>query len=178
MVRIWPRSPALKLCQAYRRQYGVDFISAMPTNLYGPGDKFDLRLKPRHAGPVAQNARGRLSAANRRSPIWGTGRPRREFLHVDDCADGVVLLMSHYSGEEHINVGTGQRRHDPRTGRLHRQRRWAIAAQFVYDTSRPDGSPQKRLDVTRLEALGWRAKIDLETGLRETYEWYKTKDEG
>jgi GDP-L-fucose synthase len=167
---------ALKLCQAYRRQYGVDFISAMPTNLYGPGDKFDLEAS--HVIPAL--LRKTHEAAERGEPmvaVWGTGRPRREFLHADDCADGVVHLMCHYSGEEHVNVGTGSdvtiRELADLIGKTVGYR-----GKFVYDTSRPDGAPQKRLDVTRLDALGWRAKIDLETGLRETYEWYKTKDEG
>jgi GDP-L-fucose synthase len=167
---------ALKLCQAYRRQYGVDFISAMPTNLYGPGDKFDLNAS--HVIPAL--LRKTHEAAERGEPtvtVWGTGRPRREFLHADDCADGVVHLMRHYSGEEHINVGTGSdvtiRDLADLVGKTVGYR-----GTFVYDTSRPDGAPQKRLDVTRLETLGWRAKIDLETGLRETYDWYKGKDEG
>ncbi len=166
---------ALKLCQAYRRQYGVDFISAMPTNLYGPGDKFDLDAS--HVIPAL--LRKTHEAAKRGEPtvtVWGTGRPRREFLHADDCADGVVHLMCHYSGESHINVGTGSdvtiRELADLIGRVVGYR-----GQFVYDTSRPDGAPQKRLDVTRLEALGWRSTIDLEIGLRETYDWYQRNEE-
>jgi GDP-L-fucose synthase len=167
---------ALKLCQAYRRQYGVDFISAMPTNLYGPGDKFDLDAS--HVIPAL--LRKTHEAAERGEStvtVWGTGRPRREFLHADDCADGVVHLMCNYSGESHINVGTGSdvtiRELAELIGRV-----VGYDGQLIYDTSRPDGAPQKRLDVTRLEALGWRAKIDLETGLRETYDWYKRTEEG
>ena len=167
---------ALKLCQAYRRQYGVDFISAMPTNLYGPGDKFDLEAS--HVIPAL--LRKTHEAAERGEatvPVWGTGRPRREFLHADDCADGVVHLMCHYSGEEHVNVGTGNdvtiRELADLIGKTVGYR-----GKFVYDTSRPDGAPQA---PRRLPSRGTRlarAKIDLETGLRETYEWYKTKDEG
>ena len=166
---------ALKLCQAYRRQYGLDFTSVMPTNLYGPGDTFDL-----NSGHVVPALLRKTHEAAQRGeptvPIWGTGRPRREFLHVDDCADALVFLMKHYSGEEHLNVGTGSditiRELADLIGRVVGYR-----GQFVYDTSRPDGSPQKRLDVTRLAALGWRATIDLETGLRQTYDWYKRKSE-
>ena len=166
---------ALKLCQAYRRQYGLDFTSVMPTNLYGPGDTFDL-----NSGHVVPALLRKTHEAAQRGeptvPIWGTGRPRREFLHVDDCADALVFLMKHYSGEEHLNVGTGSditiRELADLIGRVVGYR-----GQFVYDASRPDGSPQKWLDVTRLAALGWRATIDLETGLRQTYEWYKRQSE-
>jgi GDP-L-fucose synthase len=161
---------ALKLCQAYRRQYGVDFISAMPANLYGPGDKFDLQSG--HVVPAL--LRKTHEAARRNEPtvsVWGTGKPRREFLHVDDCADALIHLLCHYSGEEHINVGTGRdvtiRELTELIGRIVGYR-----GTFVFDSARPDGSPQKQLDVTRLNALGWRATIDLETGLRQTYDWY------
>ena len=138
---------ALKLCQAYRRQYGVDFISAMPTNLYGPGDKFDLDAG--HVVPAL--LRKTHEAARRGEPtvaVWGTGRPRREFLHVDDCTDALVHLLQHYSGEEHINIGTGS---DITIAELANLigRIVGYGGQFVYDVSRPDGSPQKRLDVTR-----------------------------
>ena len=167
---------ALKLCQAYRRQYGVDFISAMPTNLYGPGDKFDL-----DAGHVVPALLRKTHEANQRGEptvtVWGTGRPRREFLHVDDCADALVHLIGQYSGEEHINIGTGSditiRELAELIGQI-----VGYQGRFVYDTSRPDGSPQKRLDVTRLDALGWRATIRLEAGLRQTYDWYKRQDQG
>ena len=167
---------ALKLCQAYRRQYGSDFISAMPTNLYGPGDKFDLDAG--HVVPAL--LRKTHEAAQRGEPtvtVWGTGRARREFLHVDDCADALVYFLCHYSGEEHINIGTGS---DIAIGELADLIGQIVGygGRFEYDTSRPDGSPQKRLDVARLDALGWRATISLETGLRQTYEWYKRKDEG
>jgi GDP-L-fucose synthase len=167
---------ALKLCQAYRRQYGFDFTSVMPTNLYGPGDTFDLNSS--HVVPaLLRKTHEAVQHGEATVPIWGTGRPRREFLHVDDCADAVVFLMKHYSGEEHLNVGTGSditiRELADLIGRVVDYR-----GQFAYDMSRPDGSPQKRLDVTRLAALGWRATIDLETGLRQTYDWYKQKIEG
>jgi GDP-L-fucose synthase len=166
---------ALKLCQAYRRQYSVDFISAMPTNLYGPGDKFDLT-----SGHVVPALLRKTHEAELRGeptvPVWGTGRPRREFLHVDDCADALVHLMLHYSGEDHINIGTGSdvtiRELTELIGRVVGYR-----GRYAFDSSRPDGSPQKRLNVSRINALGWRATIDLEAGLRQTYDWYKTNNE-
>jgi GDP-L-fucose synthase len=160
----------LMLCESYRRQYGADFIAAMPTNLYGPGDNFDLESS--HVVPAL--LRKIDDAARQGKPtvtIWGTGLPRREFLHVDDCADALVHLMTHYSGAEHVNVGTG-------TDIAIRDLAVLIAqivgyrGEFVYDASKPDGTLVKRLDVTRLSALGWKASIDLETGLRQTYEWY------
>ena len=136
----------------------------------GPGDEFDLQAG--HVVPAL--LRKTHEAAQRGEPtvtVWGTGRPRREFLHVDDCADALMHLMSRYSGEEHINVGTGRdvtiRELAELIGRI-----VGYGGRFVFDPSRPDGSPQKRLDVTRLDALGWRATIDLETGLRQTYDWY------
>ena len=160
----------LMLCESYRRQYGADFIAAMPTNLYGPGDNFDLEsshVVPALMRKIDEAARQGKSAVT----IWGTGRPRREFLHVDDCADALVHLMTHYSGAEHVNVGTG-------TDIAIRELAVLIAqivgyrGEFVYDMSKPDGTLVKRLDVSRLSELGWKASIDLEAGLRQTYEWY------
>jgi GDP-L-fucose synthase len=161
----------LMLCESYRREHGADFISAMPTNLYGPGDDFDLESS--HVVPALLR---KIDEATRRGEptvtIWGTGRPRREFLHVDDCADALVHLMVHYSADEHINVGTG-------TDIAIRDLAELIArvvgfrGGFVFDTSRPDGTLLKRLDVSRLNELGWKASIDLERGLRQTYEWYR-----
>jgi GDP-L-fucose synthase len=162
----------LMLCESYRRQYGADFISAMPTNLYGPGDNFDLQSS--HVVPAL--LRKIDAAAQHGAPsvtIWGTGRPRREFLHVDDCADALVHLMKSYSAGEHVNVGTG-------TDIAIRDLAELVAriigyrGEFVFDTSKPDGTLVKRLDVRRLEELGWKATIDLEAGLRQTYDWYKS----
>jgi len=162
---------ALMLCQAYRRQHGVDFISAMPTNLYGPGDTFDLQAS--HVVPAL--LRKTHDASKQGAPavsVWGTGRPRREFLHVDDCAGALVHLMIHYSGDEHVNIGTGTdvtiRELAELIGRVVGYR-----GSFVFDPSRPDGTPQKWLDVRRINALGWHATIGLEAGLRQTYEWYR-----
>jgi GDP-L-fucose synthase len=162
----------LMLCESYRRQYGADFISAMPTNLYGPGDNFDLRSS--HVVPALLR---KIDEATRHGApsvtIWGTGRPRREFLHVDDCADALVHLMKNYSGGEHVNVGTG-------TDIAIRDLAALIAriigfrGEFVFDTSKPDGTLVKRLDVRRLAELGWKATIDLEAGLRQAYDWYKS----
>jgi GDP-L-fucose synthase len=161
----------LMLCASYRRQYGADFIAAMPTNLYGPGDNFDLESS--HVVPAL--LRKIDDAARRGDPtvtVWGSGRPRREFLHVDDCADALVHLMKRYSDGEHINVGTG-------TDVTIRDLAESIAeivgyrGAFVFDPSRPDGTLLKRLDVSRINAFGWKATIDLETGLRRTYEWYE-----
>jgi GDP-L-fucose synthase len=161
----------LTLCGSYRRQYGADFIAAMPTNLYGPGDNFDLESS--HVVPAL--LRKIDDAARRGDPsvtIWGTGRPRREFLHVNDCAEALVHLMKHYSADDHLNVGTG-------TDISIRDLADLIArvvgyrGGFAFDTSRPDGTLEKRLDVRRINALGWKAAIDLETGLRQTYDWYR-----
>jgi GDP-L-fucose synthase len=161
----------LMLCQSYRRQYGADFIAAMPTNLYGPGDNFDLESS--HVVPAL--LRKIDEAARRGDPsvtIWGTGRPRREFLHVDDCAEALVHLMKHYSDEEHVNVGTGSDITIRELAELI-ARVIGFSGGFKFDASRPDGMLEKRLDVSRIHALGWRASIDLETGLRKTHEWYR-----
>ncbi len=160
----------IKLCQAYRRQYGCDFNAAMPTNLYGPNDNFDLAQS--HVVPALI---AKIHAANIAKqptvPIWGTGTPRREFLYVDDLADALVFLMERYSGEEHINVGTGR---DLTIAELAEAiaRVVGYRGRFVYDRSKPDGTPQKLVDVARLAALGWRAATPLEAGLAATYRWY------
>ncbi len=160
----------LMLCESYRRQYGADFIAAMPTNLYGPGDNFDLESS--HVVPALMR---KINEAGRQGKstvtIWGTGQPRREFLHVDDCADALVHLMTHYSGAAHVNVGTGSDIAIRDLAVLIAQI-VGYAGEFVYDTSKPDGTLIKRLDVSRLSELGWKASVDLETGLRQTYEWY------
>ncbi len=160
----------IKLGQAYRRQYGLDCISAMPTNLYGPNDNFDLQSS--HVVPALMR---KLHEAKLRGDatveIWGTGAARREFMHVDDCADAIVFLAERYSGEEHVNVGTGR---DVTIRELATMiaRVVGYTGAFRFDTTKPDGAPRKLLDVSRLAALGWRARIDLEAGLRETYAWY------
>ena len=160
----------IKLCQAYRKQYGADFISAMPTNLFGPGDNFDLASS--HVVPaLMRKIDDARRAAASEVEIWGSGTPRREFLYVDDLADAVVFLLKRYSGHEHVNIGTG-------TDLTIRELAEAIArvigyrGGFVYDRSKPDGTPRKLLDVSRLAALGWRASTSLEAGLRKSYNWY------
>jgi GDP-L-fucose synthase len=160
----------LKMCQAYRRQYGFDAICAMPTNLYGPGDNFDLQTS--HVLPAL--LRKFHEARQRGDPaviIWGTGAPRREFLHVDDLADACVFLMQHYSDAAPINVGWGEDLSIAELARL-------IAAvtgfegELRFDPSKPDGTPRKLLDVGRLRALGWSPRIALHAGVSATYDWF------
>jgi GDP-L-fucose synthase len=160
----------IKLCQAYRRQYGCDFISAMPTNLYGQGDNYDLQQG--HVAAALQVKVYQAKAAGApHIELWGTGTPKREFLFVDDLADGVVFLMKHYSDEPHVNVGTGE----DITIRELAELISNIAdyrGEIVYDRSKPDGTPRKVMDVRRLTALGWRASTPLKEGLRKAYRWY------
>ncbi|HLT79046.1 MAG TPA: GDP-L-fucose synthase [Ferrovibrio sp.] len=160
----------IKLCQAYRRQYGCDFISAMPTNLYGPGDNFDLLYS--HVAPalMAKFHRARQQKMSE-VEVWGTGKALREFLFVDDAADGLVYAMKHYSDEEFINLGTGQevtiRELAEMIGEI-----VGFSGTLKFDPSKPDGTPRKVMDVSRLRDLGWEAKTPLREGLRQTYAWY------
>jgi GDP-L-fucose synthase len=160
----------IKLCQSYRSQYGCDFISAMPTNLYGPNDNFDLSSS--HVLPaLIRKFHDAREAGQNQVTIWGTGSPRREFLHVDDLADACVFLMNRYSDAAHINVGTGE---DLSIAELADMVRRVVhpAATIVYDASKPDGSPRKLLDVSRLQALGWRHRVSLGEGIENTYHWF------
>jgi GDP-L-fucose synthase len=160
----------IKLCQAYRRQYGCDFISAMPTNLYGPNDNFDL--VDSHVLPaMIRKFHDAKIARQREVVIWGTGSPKREFLHVDDLADACVFLMDNYSDSGHINVGTGEDLSIRALAELVREIVYPEAT-IVCDTSKPDGTPRKLLDVTRLHALGWRHRIELREGIESTYQWF------
>lgn len=160
----------IKMCQAYRRQYDFDAISLMPTNLYGPGDNFDLQAS--HVMPALIRKFHEACEQQAASvTIWGTGKPRREFLHVDDLAEAAVFLASKYSDEEIINVGTGK---DISIAELA-----AMIAEVVgytgrrsFDASRPDGTPRKLLDVTRLQKLGWESRISLRDGIRDTHAWF------
>jgi len=157
----------LKLCQAYRRQHGADFISAMPTNLYGPGDNFDLASS--HVLPaLIRKAHTAKVNGDREIVLWGTGTPLREFLHVDDCADACVHLMKVYSGESHINVGSGT---DLSILELTRLVCAVIGftGDITHDLSKPDGTPRKLMSADRLRALGWTPSISLEDGIRRTY---------
>ncbi len=160
----------IKLCQSYRRQYGCNFISGMPTNLYGPRDNFDLTSSHVLPALIRKFHDARL-AGQREVTIWGTGSPRREFLHVDDLADACVFLMQHYEDPLHINIGTGV---DLSIRELAEKVREVVHpdAVLVYDSSKPDGTPRKLLDVSRLHALGWRHQVELDRGIRETYQWF------
>jgi GDP-L-fucose synthase len=160
----------IKLCQAYRRQYGCDFISAMPTNLYGPGDNFDLASS--HVLPaLIRKFHDAKVAGHRDVVIWGTGSPRREFLHVDDLADACVFVMERYDGDLHLNVGTGL---DLSIRELAEMVAAVVHpdARLVFDAAKPDGTPRKLLDVSRLHALGWRHRIELRDGIESTYRWF------
>jgi GDP-L-fucose synthase len=160
----------IKLCEAYRRQYGSNFISAMPTNLYGPNDNFDLAQS--HVLPaLIRKFHDAKVARGTEVVIWGTGSPRREFLHVDDLADACVFLMEQYNEAGHINVGTGE---DLSIRELAGVLKDVIypEATLRFDASKPDGSPRKLLDVSRLHALGWRHRIGLQEGLATTYAWF------
>lgn len=166
----------IKLCQSYRTQYGCDFISAMPTNLYGPNDNFDLTSS--HVLPaMIRKFHDAREEGRPEVTIWGTGSPRREFLHVDDLADACVFLMSHYSDAGHINIGTGE---DLSIAELADMVRRVVypSATIVYDTSKPDGSPRKLLDVSRLHALGWQHRMSLGEGLEHTYHWFLANHAG
>jgi GDP-L-fucose synthase len=160
----------VKLCQAYRRQHGCDFISAMPTNLYGPGDNFNLVRSHVVPGLIARMHAAKVAGAAE-VEVWGSGRPRRELLHVDDLADACVRLLEVYSDELPINVGCGV---DLTIAELAEKVRAAVGfeGRLRFDPARPDGAPRKLLDVSRLTALGWRPRIPLDHGLAATYRWY------
>ncbi|MDE2163068.1 MAG: GDP-L-fucose synthase [Alphaproteobacteria bacterium] len=160
----------IKLCDAYRRQYGCDFISAMPTNLYGPGDRYDL-LGGHVVAAMIMKFYAAKSAGDSTVTIWGTGTPRREFLFTEDLADGLVFMMKHYSGPGHLNLGTG-------IDITIRELAEAVAkvsgwsGEFVYDRTKPDGMVRKVMDVSRLASLGWKAQTRFEDGIMAAYEWY------
>jgi GDP-L-fucose synthase len=160
----------IKLCQAYRTQYGDDFISAMPTNLYGPNDNFDLTSSHVLPAMIRKFHDAKIADAPE-VEIWGTGSPRREFLHVDDLADACVFLMARYDASQHINVGTGEDLSIRELAELVRSLVYP-EAQLRFDTSKPDGTPRKLLDVSRLHALGWKHQTGLPKGIASTYEWF------
>lgn len=160
----------LVACRAYRRQHGCNFISAMPTNLYGPNDNFDLQSS--HVLPaLIRRFHDAKINGDKNVTVWGSGEPRREFLHVEDLADACLFLMEHYADEQTINIGSGQ---DLRIADLADLVRAIVypEAKIHFDRSKPDGTPRKLLDVSRLHALGWRHKIELEDGICQTYQWY------
>lgn len=160
----------IKLCQAYRRQYGCDFISVMPTNLYGPDDNFD-----QIQGHVIPALMARIDEARERGAaaveIWGTGEALREFLHVDDAADGIVFVLKHHSAEDFLNLGAREEISIRDLAKL-LARVIGFRGRLDFDPTRPDGTPRKKVDTSRLDALGWRSATPLEQGLRETYAWY------
>ena len=160
----------LKMCAAYRRQYGCDFISAQPTNLYGPGDNYDVQGSHVIPALISKTHAAKLSGA-KSVEIWGTGTPRREFLHVDDLADALVFLMKNYSDEEHINVGWGKDISIAEIAHLI-QEIVGFDGDLAFDRSKPDGTPQKLLDIRRIGAIGWGPKIGLRDGLKDAYAWY------
>ena len=160
----------IKLCAAYREQYGCDFISAMPTNLYGPNDNFNRDSS--HVLPaLIRRFHDAKSAGVDEVTVWGSGTPRREFLHVDDLAEACLFLMQHYSASGHVNVGTGE---DLTIRELAGMIRDVVhpGARLAFDASKPDGAPRKLLDVTRLHGLGWRHRISLPDGVASTYQWF------
>ncbi len=160
----------LKLCEFYRQQYGCDFISAMPTNLYGPGDNFDLKTS--HVLP-AMIRKFHDAKVNEKSKVtlWGTGKPRREFLFVDDLADALLFIMKNYSDAGHINVGTGR---DIEIRELAELVSGIVGfrGEIEWDVAKPDGTPRKQLDVTKLNNLGWTEKTRLKDGIARTYQWF------
>lgn len=160
----------IKMCQAYRRQYGFDAISLMPTNLYGPGDNFHLENSHVMPALIRKFHEAKLRGDSE-VVMWGTGTPRREFLHVDDLGDACVFLMQNYSGEDFVNVGIGD---DVTIRELAEliKRVVGFEGQIVQDLTKPDGTPRKLMDVSRLSALGWQAGISLEEGVKETYAWF------
>ena len=160
----------IKLCAAFRRQYGCDFVSVMPTNLYGPGDRYDAQN-----GHVVAALMMKIHAARRSNSatveLWGSGTPKREFLFTEDLADACVFVMKKYSDELFLNVGTG---HDMTILELAESiaRVAGWTGKFTFDRSKPDGMPRKVMDVSRLQTLGWRAQTSFDEGIRQAYDWY------
>jgi len=160
----------IKMCQAYNRQYKTRFISVMPTNLYGPGDNFDLKTS--HVLPALIRKFHEAKVNGRRSvEIWGTGEPRREFLYVDDLADACLFLMNHYEADDIINVGVGKDQSIRELAELVGEM-VGFEGDLRFDPAQPDGTPLKLLDVSRLTALGWQASTPLREGIKRAYQWY------
>jgi GDP-L-fucose synthase len=160
----------IKMCQAYRKQHGVDFISAMPTNLYGPHDNFDLQSS--HVIPaLVRKCHEAKLAGDATMEVWGSGKVMREFLHVEDCAAGIVFLLKHYSDMSHVNLGTGE---DVTIRQLAEAitKTVGFEGSLAFDASKPDGTPRKLLDVSKINNLGWHHKLNLETGLAAAYQWF------
>ncbi|MDP3173564.1 MAG: GDP-L-fucose synthase [Phenylobacterium sp.] len=160
----------VKLAQAYRRQHSCDFISAMPTNLYGPGDNYDPQSS-HVAAALIRKAHDAVADGAKELVVWGTGQPRREFLHVDDCADALVALMTRYSDHEHVNVGCGEDVTITELAQLICEVA-GFKGELVHDLTKPDGTPRKLLSVDRLKAIGWTPSIDLRRGMASAYDWF------
>jgi GDP-L-fucose synthase len=160
----------IKLCQAFRQQYGRDYISAMPTNLYGPHDNFDLKSSHVLPALIRKAHEAKLSAG--RVTLWGSGTPRREFMHVDDLSSALLFLLERYSEAEHVNVGIGD---DVTIKELAQTVANVVGYKegFDFDPTKPDGTPRKCTDNTKLRTLGWAPKIELEDGVRSTYDWFQ-----
>jgi GDP-L-fucose synthase len=167
----------IRMCKHYNQQYGTNFISVMPTNLYGPGDNYDLETSHVMAALIRKFHKAKLNNAPK-VVVWGTGMPRREFLHVDDMADACVYLMENYDATdigEFVNIGLGE---DVTIKELAELMGEVVgySGEIMYDTTKPDGTPQKLLDVSRLQKLGWEARISLKDGIKQAYEWYVSKN--
>jgi len=166
----------IRTCQSYNRQYETNYISVMPTNLYGPNDNFDLDSSHVLPALVRKFHDAQTDSGKRPVILWGTGSPYREFLHVDDLADACIFLMERYSGNKIINIGTGN---DIAIRELAEIIRKVVDydGEVVWDVTKPDGTPKKQLDVSNLKGMGWTAKVGLEEGIKMTYEWYLKKEE-
>jgi GDP-L-fucose synthase len=161
----------LKMCQFFKRQYGVNFISCMPTNLYGTNDNFDLNSS--HVMPALIRKFHEAKVNNEDFvEVWGTGKPLREFLYVDDMADGCVFLMENYDGEEHVNIGTGKEVTIKELAEMIKEV-VGFKGKLRFNTEKPDGTPRKLLDVSKLERLGWKYKVELKEGIKSSYQWFK-----
>jgi len=161
----------IKLCEHYNKQYGTNFISAMPTNLYGPNDNFDLKTSHVLPALIRKFHEAKVNDEDE-VVIWGTGKPRREFLHVDDLADSLLFLMNNYDGDQFVNVGVGEDISILELAELIKDI-VGFEGEIVNDLTKPDGTPRKLLDVSRLNDLGWEAQISLEEGIKDTYKWFK-----
>lgn len=160
----------IKMCQAYKKQYGFNAISIMPTNLYGTGDNFNLENS--HVMPaLIRKFHDAKEKGESTVEVWGTGSPRREFLHVDDMADATIYLMHNYDGEDIVNIGVGEDVSIKELAELVKET-VGFEGELVFDTSKPDGTPRKLLDVTKLNKAGWSAKIELKNGIKDTYQWF------
>jgi GDP-L-fucose synthase len=160
----------IKLCEAYRQQYGFNAISLMPTNLYGPGDNFDLQTSHVVPALIRKFHEAKITSASE-VVLWGSGTPKREFLHVDDMASAAVFLMQNYDEKQFLNVGAGNDISVAELGGII-ARVVGFLGKTVFDTLKPDGTPRKLMDVSRLHAVGWNHQIELEAGIRSTYQWF------